>query len=744
MLYSAITASALLASQVNGDCYLHYFRGSNNRLNEQAANRNNANRLFDSQNNNRGGYNCCDLDDEDGFQENNWLATAEEKYDWRRIYNDDAANLQSQYEEVYYEESEVSVTWTNQHGTGNKKLLSEMILQFGCDTFEGPDEAGGDGAGPNVNIANINTLGTGTTNIGCGPDCRTRLAQMRKHGLRMELMNGGNTDTPDNPNDQDDIDGTYTANNQANEGRHESEEYYRLCEERSQQYGLFHADQNLAGDAQIYTRQNPAGTRRGLECPEERDYYPWWNPSPWHDIAIITPSMDRCLNHIAPNSQNVVAKCSCVNPNSAAGTAQGNQIEDWFPDEDADYIDQNLNEAACEANDGDWDCFGWNAEAPECVDSYWTKVNYLGNADGTVRGGKQAHYDWTLPSWDSLINQHYCWPYHLDIGTTDDANVPGDADDDQYCVRMVFRIRYNMSTMDYDPFTTNSTHDHEQDEGILSPIEENPEVDVGFYVQGLQLAINTAQTGRTFQDRSHTFMVCKRPDTSVWANKPLINVNVRGKRGNIVQTFPATEYDFEPQHVEVSPSSGTCFHFQWCGSNTHNNGNPGGDGQTGDDGEGRGGSDRSNLVQMFKMDESYPLTYDTIEDEESFFTDYVDCYHPIGSATPNTPISDEDAQLVLGTAGFYKSVEYMTQFCDEETGDEAGENRGQCVVDELLNNVSASFRAGLICCLKDGLSTDANYEKEFAFLSTRNNNFSNRAQKWKFVLTANPDDKSLW
>ena len=32
-----------------GDTYLHMPRGSNNRLNERSANRNNANRLFDSQ-----------------------------------------------------------------------------------------------------------------------------------------------------------------------------------------------------------------------------------------------------------------------------------------------------------------------------------------------------------------------------------------------------------------------------------------------------------------------------------------------------------------------------------------------------------------------------------------------------------------------------------------------------------------------------------------------------------------------
>jgi len=127
-------------------------------------------------------------------------------------------------------------------------------------------------------------------------------------------------------------------------------------------------------------------------------------------------------------------------------------------------------------------------------------------------------------------------------------------------------------------------------------------------------------------------------------------------------------------------------------------------------------------------------------DVEDFFTNYVDCYHPFEEGVT---VSPQDAQLVLGTAGFYKSVEYLEDFCDDDNDDAAnGENRPQCVVDELLNNVSASFRAGLICCLKDNL--DAGLEKEFAFLSTRNNNFSNRAQKWKFVITATPDDKSLW
>lgn len=39
----------LLVKWVKSDTYLHYPRGSNNRLNEDTANRANANRLFDSQ-----------------------------------------------------------------------------------------------------------------------------------------------------------------------------------------------------------------------------------------------------------------------------------------------------------------------------------------------------------------------------------------------------------------------------------------------------------------------------------------------------------------------------------------------------------------------------------------------------------------------------------------------------------------------------------------------------------------------
>ena len=158
-----LSAVLVVLNEVNADCYLHYLRGSNNRLNEASANRNNANRLFDSQNNNRGGYNCCDLDEEDGFNANDWMATPSEMYDFRRVYDD--TTLEKQYEEIYFVGSEISLTWTNQHGTGNKKLLSEMILQFGCDMVPRAESAQTQGFGPSGNIDNIDY-------DGCDNDCK--------------------------------------------------------------------------------------------------------------------------------------------------------------------------------------------------------------------------------------------------------------------------------------------------------------------------------------------------------------------------------------------------------------------------------------------------------------------------------------------------------------------------------------------------------------------------------------------
>ena len=51
--------------------------------------------------------------------------------------------------------------------------------------------------------------------------------------------------------------------------------------------------------------------------------------------------------------------------------------------------------------------------------------------------------------------------------------------------------------------------------------------------------------------RSHKFAIRSR-SSSIDERKKLLNLNVRGKRGNIVQVYPSVEYDFVPNKLELS------------------------------------------------------------------------------------------------------------------------------------------------------------------------------------------------
>lgn len=81
-------------------------------------------------------------------------------------------------------------------------------------------------------------------------------------------------------------------------GRHEPVAWWDNCKARERNKGLFIADQNVNGDDATFTRQNPNGDddndRHGFECPEERDYWPYWHPTPWVDVAVLTWNMSMC------------------------------------------------------------------------------------------------------------------------------------------------------------------------------------------------------------------------------------------------------------------------------------------------------------------------------------------------------------------------------------------------------------------------------------------------------------------
>jgi hypothetical protein len=499
----------------------------------------------------------------------------------------------------YYVGSELPIEWTAQHGCNNPNLKCDIILQYMCES-------------PSSMLGGVRD-GTTTATIPQNQNqCRD-----------------GNCD----------VDYRF--------GRHETFKSYQYCQTRERNKGLFQASQQIAPNrnSAIYTRQNPTGNRHGYECAEERDYYPYWHPSEWKDIAVITDSPERCAYYQA-NSQNVVDKGTCVNNVTGA------------------FLSHN-NPAACLAArislngrpwaQGQWVPSGnWKLPPPVCQTPERSRDNHLGN----VMGGHTAHFNWTIPN---------------------DVNS-----------RCTLRMRYNITTGDYDGWNTFSDKNDANGRRVgvkgtstpnfnsttspsSYPLANNPIVDFGVGIK-LQLAVNTAQFSRTFQDRSHVFEIAMRPSCVNPLTK-IKNLNVRGKRGNIVQTYPSTEYDFTPDRLEID--SNTLVHVQWTGSNTNPNNN---------DGQGKEGTDRHNLIQL--LDNDLSRSY---------------------------PMSVQSSSLVADP--FFAYLMSLT-----EPGHLGGNTRE-------LDDAGTYFNAGLVPAPLPGRHN---------YMCTRNNNFSNRGQKSLINVTPVP------
>eukprot|EP00045_Choanoeca_perplexa_P015661 m.200161 g.200161 ORF g.200161 m.200161 type:complete len:596 (+) comp17050_c0_seq13:161-1948(+) len=583
-----------LTVTVNADMYLHNMRGSNNRLDEARRDRNNANRLFDSQNNNRGGSNVGSL--------------------------------------YYYVGESLPLEWTNQHGCGNDDNHCEIVVQYMCH----------DNVRDGVTTRTIPQQPTNCLNNDCNTDIRY--------------------------------------------GMHEDYDYYTNCRYRFRNRGLFTADRNVNGNTAIYTRQNNNGARRGYECPEERDYWPYWHPSPWVDIAILTDRLDLCP-FFQTESQNVKPKGACRNTATCANCIRYN------------------TQAQCLAQGGRWAVDGPHGVAPpQCIQAPWSRVNHLGNG----RFGQASSYNWTLPflATDGSLDEDKSTPH-----------------------RCVLRLRYNISTDDYDAWRVNNTFNNNDGAGIVSPVRQNPNVDIGAKNTALRLAINTAQFGRTFQDRSHVFRLVPRTKQKEYFGKRTVyNLNVRGKRGNIVQTFPSVEYDFIPNHLHIKEDD--LVHIQWAGSNTHNNGNPAGDGQAGDAGEGRGGTDRHNFVQM--VGDSFGASFPATWEQNTIFRNMIsalDATVPATAGSDHFPLSTRDQALGLDDEAVARnwalrmaSAGYYTSY--DNTGDATSVTGRNTELQELLNNAPASYVGGVFR-FKRGT---------YDYMCTRNHNFSNRDQKGHLIV----------
>jgi plastocyanin len=664
---TALLLAAVLA-MASADVYLHSPRGQNDRCDEKSNDRNNEQRMYNSQNNAAGGYSWPDQ------------------------------------EMAFYTSTDVRIEWYSQHACGNGESSNkadtnnpeidqcQIILQLGCENdmtaFAGPNQAtyrltdgmslgrpcvdrpteecvNGDRTSP------FNTFGdtcteTAATTISVTTPTMT---------LNAQCPNGYS----DNPtcNNLNLASGTGTFNGNTCQcstrklktyGLHEPEWWWLMCRARDRNRGLWlSAQNNNINNNQGATtdRQEPNSARYGFECPEEKDYYPYWHPTPWRDLAVLTSNMSMC-SFYQTQSQNVMDKCMCI--------STGNNVT-LVSNATAFYYNNQLD---CQGAGFTWTCFGnWQWTAPDCLLAPHQPDNRLGNVDNRGDANSAdidafAHYIWTIP----------------------DALIPTGQDS----LRCLIRLRYNISTHEV---VSNF------DSTMNGAIKQNPVRTYGVALIAndttqtvldtvpVRMAINTAQYGRTFEDRTYIFSINRRP--SQYQGATILNVNARGKRGNIAQVRNCLEYDFVPNNLQANV--GDYIHFQWALSDYNNNGNSG---------EGRDGTDRVNVVEVSSFDGNLPrsinATSGVFNGSDLAAIAWInqqpsDCFSTLDSLTTQAA-SNEDP----------RSCHYL--------------NGPRDPTNTLMPTAYFSYLA------------QVQNTGTFTYMCSRNNNFSNRSQKGTII--ANP------
>lgn len=236
---------------------------------------------------------------------------------------------------------------------------------------------------------------------------------------------------------------------------------------------------------------------------------------------MLTSNSSWCA-YMQAQSQNIMDRYYCVMPAGATALAP-------------------ITQAACVRSLGTWTRWpNWGLPAPPCIQHATSRDNHLGNDQVEMFAGQPqpvtANYVWTIPA--SLRGQRFVvrFRYNISATTTDayaDFNSPPGKMTNSALNCQRGAVGANGGGQ--------CSNDLSQTGGPVA-LYNNPYVllwnaaqeNDGMQHRYLALAVNTAQVGRTFQDRSYVMEV--RQDMPKCTGQ-VINLNVRGKRGNIVQAY---------------------------------------------------------------------------------------------------------------------------------------------------------------------------------------------------------------
>jgi len=729
---TAALISLQLSTSVLADVYMHFPLGANDRNRERNENRNNGNRLYDTQNNAKGGVPWCGNRELQG------------KWDGFRFYTG----------------SVIKFEWTSQHGQGpDSNVDAQAIIQIACDGQAGSTTAEKYAAAGDPNWKYYTQIGAPAGGV---PDATVRARDGYPTGALAESdannagqyvqatfqsagQNGDGTNTipcpssigcqgPNFGGTSLDTDSTqylawYDNMTAANAyipvefGYHETFQYYlQRCMLTARNRGLYTADQQVNGNDARFSRQSPNGDRDGFECTEESEYYPYWQPSPWMDIAVLVGHSENWQKQCAyykQESQNVKGRGYCTKKDWMSLITNGRDLPITKDKCVTGDPDANGN-TRYDTSDVQWiELPSFGLPAPDCLLAPRSKDNHLGNAVSVSTNGKSystvaenpnpSQYSWTVPEGFAGLS-------------------------------CVFRLRYNMSSSDYPQSNWNNPSFKEKDgekgrenilwnsrfncpanteqtakagiynpnlppncQNILNestgyvPFFERPNVQVSTDANtfALAIALQTDQVARTFQDRSYVIKFEKLASRN---GRTIINLNNRGRRGNIVQCYPAVENDFYPTNINMGSKS--LLHVQFCGSDFNPANNP-------NNGEGWQYSTRYNLISSFKDDRMRNF--------------------PKMLKDGNYVFNNKDVAMKLAFA-------CSTNFTD--CVNFQGDNSNTANND--IDNCAKLNRAPAKCEVEPFTVSTGTY----TYVATRNNNFSNRSNKGQLSVYLEKDGLS--